>query len=494
MITMDNIDVNWKAVWDRAKELRGTNEIKPVDEKYIADALYELEDDIGLAGGPINDAVAAGIFEQHGDDSDAAYSVEDLDKLNATAEEDDEEERPEPIQTEETELPDSLTREDDPDWPALMTYRDEWVMGVAGEKQPRAPWEGSGLYPAEWRSELPSDDRPEQDFESVCNWVEYANRAGRKELGRPEDIETDRKCVPAYLLPPTREMLENRRGYVIVFIDFDDVVREDGTIVPEARELLERLNSVTEYSMSGTGFHTFVAIEEPFGPKEIKEDLNCGEGEIEIYQTSRFAAMTGEFVSELPSEVAEKTAVVEDIIGEYHEPDQTADEMLEEDLTARDDDYDDYNGDYSKYWSVDCTKFVDDTKKEGGKYRGSHPAHGSSNGNNIAITSNGEHWACHRGSHDSGGNALHLVATMEGYLDCAECGKNSLKMLDDTEFAQLCMDARDNHTAFNSDWKPPKRALVGVAKHFGFNEGDDITKGCYDMARRMYDRHTSADL
>ena len=56
-------------------------------------------------------------------------------------------------------------------------------------------------------------------------------------------------------------------------IDLDHVIREDGTLEEFAAEIVEQMNSYTEYSPSGTGLHILckTAIKD-IGRKYIKRD------------------------------------------------------------------------------------------------------------------------------------------------------------------------------------------------------------------------------
>jgi hypothetical protein len=64
-------------------------------------------------------------------------------------------------------------------------------------------------------------------------------------------------------------------------------------------------------------------------------------------------------------------------------------------------------------------------KQSGSILSGAHPIHGSSNGGNFSVNSKINAWHCFRC--DSGGGPIQLVAMMEGYLDCADSKKGSLK-------------------------------------------------------------------
>jgi len=75
-------------------------------------------------------------------------------------------------------------------------------------------------------------------------------------------------------------------------VDLDDVVDESGDVHEEAKGIIEELDSYTEYSPSGTGFHIIVKID---GKETIhtRSQLNSCDGEIEIYEKSRYFTFTG---------------------------------------------------------------------------------------------------------------------------------------------------------------------------------------------------------
>jgi len=487
--------INWTAVIERARE-KTSDPLTPVRYETLADALCEVEEDIGLPGGYIETAVSDEVLNEHGEGVNVTYSF-NPDAFAVEAEEVEDKELPEPIETGEIDLPSILSVEDNPEWPAYMIARDAWVLGLYGEKQPRAPWKGSGLYPCKWASDLRGDDRPETTFENVCEWVEKVNSPLRNGFPQPDDADFG-KAVPAYQLPPSEGWLDEDE--VLLFIDWDDVRNPNtGEIVDECLEWLEKLNSVTEVSSSGTGLHTFV-VAKKMDITALGEDLHT-EGEVEIYQTKRFASMTGDFIAELPNDVARADTVVEDIIDEYHEYEKTTDEYMEESvsklMSSNSNESGNGSSEYSPYFSVDCAKLIIDPRKVGSEIRGGHPEHGSnSRKNNIAVTSNCEVWRCYQDDHRSGGNALHLVAVCEGYISCNDSGSGCLKGLSDVEYARLCMDARDHYDGFTAEMDPPFRALLGTAKAVGLapESADELDTALFDIVRHLYDENSSTTL
>ena len=67
---------------------------------------------------------------------------------------------------------------------------------------------------------------------------------------------------------------------------------------------------------------------------------------------------------------------------------------------------------------------TEDLIRYGGQYRGPHPIHGSENGQNFSVSPRDNVWYCFR--HGTGGGPWHLLAMMEGLLDCEQCGPGSI--------------------------------------------------------------------
>lgn len=74
-----------------------------------------------------------------------------------------------------------------------------------------------------------------------------------------------------------------------VGVDIDHCINENGEMSKEAQEIVNRLNSYTEYSPSGTGIHIICKVQEGF---TIEGNKNTSKG-IEIYTHSRYFTMTG---------------------------------------------------------------------------------------------------------------------------------------------------------------------------------------------------------
>lgn len=116
----------------------------------------------------------------------------------------------------------------------------------------------------------------------------------------------------------------------IVGIDLDECRDpETGTSKAWARDVIETLDSYTEVSPSGTGFHVLVEGDLPTGRNR--------KGDIELYETARFFTFTADHVEGTPTDLRERTDALEAIYEEYLVPNEAADrsEPEPEDGAAR---------------------------------------------------------------------------------------------------------------------------------------------------------------
>ena len=99
-----------------------------------------------------------------------------------------------------------------------------------------------------------------------------------------------------------------------VGVDLDKVVLPDGTLTPEAREIVEALGSYTEVTPSKTGLH--VISRGKLSAKGHKKQLR-GESEIEMYDFGRYFTVTGRHLSGTPSDVRPAQAALDAIHAKY---------------------------------------------------------------------------------------------------------------------------------------------------------------------------------
>ncbi len=78
---------------------------------------------------------------------------------------------------------------------------------------------------------------------------------------------------------------------------------ETGELDPEARAIIDRLNSYTEASQSGRGVHVLIRAEKPGKRSRI--------GRVELYDADRFFVMTAEHLDGTPEQIEERQAELE---------------------------------------------------------------------------------------------------------------------------------------------------------------------------------------
>lgn len=174
-------------------------------------------------------------------------------------------------------------------YPDVMLKRKQWVGWTYPDwkdekvKTPYMPWADEGV---QWKWGRTENYR---DFDYVQDWTE-----------KVPDLET---------------------GFIIteddpiIFIDFDDAIM-DGEVDPDVAELIERGDTYTDISTSGTGFHMIGYGELPEGVNAIKEPIN-DTADIEIYDSGRFCVATGRHVVGTPEEAKHIDGFIEELVEEY---------------------------------------------------------------------------------------------------------------------------------------------------------------------------------
>ncbi|WP_442908239.1 phage NrS-1 polymerase family protein [Halobacterium sp. KA-6] len=111
---------------------------------------------------------------------------------------------------------------------------------------------------------------------------------------------------------------EHADGIGFVFTDDDPIVGVDlddcrdpetGDVDDAARDIIERLDSYTEVSPSGTGYHVLITGTLPEGRNR--------RGSVELYDTARFFTVTGDRVERTPTRVARRQDALIAIHREY---------------------------------------------------------------------------------------------------------------------------------------------------------------------------------
>lgn len=93
-------------------------------------------------------------------------------------------------------------------------------------------------------------------------------------------------------------------------VDLDHVIHEDGSLDPIAKEVIETLDSYTEYSPSRTGVHIIVKTDIP------KIGARNDEIGLEMYNNGRFFTMTGEIFGE-EKPIADRTEEIKSLYRKY---------------------------------------------------------------------------------------------------------------------------------------------------------------------------------
>ena len=97
-------------------------------------------------------------------------------------------------------------------------------------------------------------------------------------------------------------------------IDLDNVILDDGTLKSFAAEVVNLMNSYTEYSPSGRGLHILFKIDAPlsdFGSRRRNDELG-----IELYDSGRYFTVTGKIFGEAKP-VSERTEQARKIYDKY---------------------------------------------------------------------------------------------------------------------------------------------------------------------------------
>lgn len=90
----------------------------------------------------------------------------------------------------------------------------------------------------------------------------------------------------------------------VVGVDLDKCVNDDGSLIPQARAIVEDLNSYTEFSISGKGVHVI-----------IRADLERGirNGPVEVYPSGRYFTMSGHVLEER-GEIKESQGAIDRLV------------------------------------------------------------------------------------------------------------------------------------------------------------------------------------
>ena len=151
------------------------------------------------------------------------------------------------------------------DIPITLKQHDNWVVwGIRGSNQGasmKLPYNPSSLLKC----------NPQLAKAGVCeSWGDYTDAL---------------KCVNVGLAQGLGYQFNNNGLYGV---DLDNVFDENGTLIEEAKEIVEMLNSYTELSPSKRGLHVLVYAPDAVITRHRKKDHF-----LEIYGSGRYFTMTG---------------------------------------------------------------------------------------------------------------------------------------------------------------------------------------------------------
>lgn len=417
-----------------------------------------------------------------------------------------------------------------------------WVLWDLEHKTALAPWHTGHCYRADWHGKLAPDERPETTYETARMYAEIPTQELHRTHPFPTTDENDEpiddpipdQVAPTILLPPEGQGTE--RTARLMYIDFDDVRDPETDAIPEeVAKLIERLDSYTEVSSSGTGLHVLVYAELPECVGAIDGEPLDTEGSIEIYDHSRLLGATWRHVEGTPTQINDRQTVVDDLLDEYAAnrlASAEAAQVWEETGLSDTNQGSEPRGPgcngrnsgsgsgsggssgsgHNDYFAVDLTDFADAKALSGmssidereNERQGAHPDHGKTThgepGNlesyNYNIDTKRNRWHCF--ADNSGGGPMEMAAVMADTLDCDDACKGALDKLSDDAFLYTCLYARDRLHGFTEDMTPPYRALVTIAKRHDLPMSDpdrEILGGTiHACAKTIYDNTSHTDI
>jgi len=110
-----------------------------------------------------------------------------------------------------------------------------------------------------------------------------------------------------------------------VGVDLDDARDpETGTPTDWATDIIDSLNSFTEISPSGTGYHVLIEGDLPPGRNR--------RGDVELYETARFFTVTANHVETTPAEILERTDALAGVYADHVAEEETLEKEKSTDL------------------------------------------------------------------------------------------------------------------------------------------------------------------
>ena len=151
--------------------------------------------------------------------------------------------------------------------PALLKLRHNWVVWGIRNAPLKSPYNPSSLLSGRLS---PAKAGVSESWDSYQNAVECVEQGLARGIGYEFD------------------------NISICGIDLDHVIDGRGNLKPQAREIVDNLNSYTEVSPSGTGLHIFVLAPGVNITRHRKKNFF-----MEIYNTGRYFTVTGNIYGEI---------------------------------------------------------------------------------------------------------------------------------------------------------------------------------------------------
>lgn len=177
--------------------------------------------------------------------------------------------------------------------PEVLKERSTWVCWRYVWKPDREEWTKIPVNP--------SNDRPAKS-DDPDTWAGFDTAKGYH-----ENPDTDSDGLGFMFAPED----------TVVGVDLDDARDSDtGQPTDTAKDIITRLDSFTEVSPSGTGYHTLLH-------GTLPDDAKNRTGKIEIYQEGRFFTVTGQRVDGTPESVNRRNKSLQQVHREYVADDDT---------------------------------------------------------------------------------------------------------------------------------------------------------------------------
>lgn len=339
--------------------------------------------------------------------------------------------------------------------PEAFLKRNQWL--IRDEKVPKAPWTaGSGLDRGGGGDD-PGNRQMWADFETADNYL---------------DMLPTPKWGLYFVLRPSDPFAA---------LDLDDCRDpETGVLDERAREIVERVDSFTEASPSGTGLHIYVRGSVP------RDLVNDTEG-VELYD-DRQMTVTGNHLDGTTTDIRERQDVLDELADEHMT------ESASEVAVERDGEYENENEDVEPWSPFDALAVTDVYPDHPTGTNVPHPEHGSNSGQNFRIAGDGETATCWHAQHRVGDgdgcglNAHHLLAMRATGTN--ECDTIRKRWPDDDELVFETW----RHTVENEDHididpsPPPWRALRYVADEHdidGLDDGGASARTAFRITHRI---------